>query len=265
MIRQQPACSITYRNRAQDKIDKLWPGGFVGAVESYIRGDILFSDITKQTGVHFRAIRKLMISAGVQIRSRSESQKIDYARNPGRKAKVAAANKLHRAFCRPDVRARMIASRKAAHLVNPLLHVNSLAKPSVNEILVLDALRDAGIECVFNKPSPPYWLDIYIPEIKLGIELQRPDWPCKVRHFSIIESLGLNALIYFANYQIKQGRICDLVKFVSDVKARRCDPSVLGEHAMLSRKPHGPYICLNEHKFRWAFGRVASKHGSPVA
>lgn len=238
-----------------------WPGGLEAMFVAYRTGEIDLATITRKTGVAFRSLRQLFESHGVRLRTRSEALSRDHAINPRRKAASKAQGER---LASPASQLRSRIARRESHLCDPSKHLNAKVGMSPYERQTAAALKDAGIAFEFNKSFPPFWLDFWLPELAIGVEVQRPNRiPSKSRDAAIREA-GARAVLYFSTYQIRHGRLNDLIEVILLLQCGHLDPAALGEYTMVSRRPHNSaYLQIGPHKFRWAFGPMYAHNCPP--
>lgn len=261
-MRVQPNRSATYLRRAIGRINAAWPGGTEAMLADYAAGKVSLADVTEKTGVRFRALRRIFAQTGAKIRTVAEATRREHAWNPERRASASAVAK--RVFRNPEIRAASYAARRAAHLVDPSKHVNFRAKMSKYESITAAALKDAGFAYEFNRPFPPFWVDFWLPDLAVGIEVQKPSRIPSRDRDAQIRAAGARTVFYFSTYHIGLDRIDDLIQVVLDVQCGRLDPASLGEYTMISRRPHNAaFLQIGPHKFRWPFGPMYAYNCPP--
>lgn len=260
-MRKQPKRDATYLKQAEARL-AVYPGGVEGFVADYLQEKASIADVSRLTGVAYRAMKRILLNRGIALRGTAAANTIHHRLHPERAQKVGDQNRTIRAACRPEVRAKMVATRRESVRRDPTMHINGVVGMGAHEKVFAAALSERGVEFVFNKQAFPYWLDFFFPALLVGVEIQADSpWPNRDRDATIREVLGLKTIIYFQYYQMRQKRVGDLVDLIVDIQEGRFDPSALGEETMLTRRPgKGAGLELNGYKFRRPFVRIRSLH-----
>jgi hypothetical protein len=260
MIRQQPHRSETYRRKAEAKVNVTWPGGTQGAIADYQAEHASLAMISNTTGVAFRSLRRIFIHYGATLRNRQLSILVGYRIHPEWSERTAAKLRKSSSFFRPDVKQRCVAARVATIRANPGLHPNAKVKMSYRESLLAAILSSFGVLFQFNANAGRYWLDFLLPELNVGVELQRsqvrPSWN---RDRVIRDILGLDTIFYVPGRWFNEGRTEYLKTFIADLKCRRINPASLGEYRMIcckSKRTDTRYIDGHYFRRRWSEVRL---------
>lgn len=126
---------------------------------------------------------------------------------------------------RPEVRAKIAAANRARHQQDPSAHINARTPPTRIEALLLEKLADWGFNAVHNRSFFPYWIDIFIPALNVGIEcfgsgrLNHSEW---TRHAELC-ARGVK-MLYVANRVIDAGNLGDLHQNLSNAKVIGANP-----------------------------------------
>lgn len=223
--------------RAEARIDAGWPGGMAAMFRDYSDGSCDLAMITRRTGVEFRALRRMFKAHGVRLRSRSEANVVSYVLNPARSQKTAEKLRTSSSAFRPEVQAKMRATKIANHRRDPSTHINAKCKPSKYEAMFIDTLKTDGVAFIFNQHAAGFWLDFYLFEMGIGIELERGSVrPDLRRHLTIIDALGLSNIIYIPTRMIRNGYTILVGHVISDLKSGSLDPSTIGQNGMVACK-----------------------------
>jgi len=265
MTRQQPNRVATYAGRRLEIINSRYPGGVVCMCADYISGKYSVKEIARICGIDTGPVAKVLRSKNIALRGVQEASIKHYQAHPERAVKVSRAHKVLKVCNRPDVRARATATRKLTNFLNPSTHPNFLAKMTKWEEVVAQALTVAGIKFEFNKSAPPYWLDFYLTDRNIGLEIQRSSRPNnKNRDLDIRSTLQLKNILYFATEDVQRGLVSNLIHLIQDIDFGRFDPTLLGEYTMLRCKKYGAGIfTCNGYNFRWSFGTASTKDRPP--
>ncbi len=108
---------------------------------------------------------------------------------------------------------------------HPERHVNAKAKPTKCEQIMLDQIGHVGYCSIFNFDLAPYWIDVYIPELKLGIECFGSNRiPLSYERHKYITDKGIH-LIYISNACIIKNRFRLLNNYIRFLYFFRFKPS----------------------------------------
>lgn len=127
---------------------------------------------------------------------------------------------------RPEVREKMASTRLAMHKSDPSTHINSRAQPTAIEQMMLDIVKEWGFDAIHNYSAFPYWIDIFIPELNVGIEcfhsarLRSGSWN---RHAEL-SARGIR-MIYVANRVIESRNLADLHQYIANIQVLGTNPS----------------------------------------
>lgn len=162
---------------------------------------------------------KRMNNSGISPRLGKTKETSEKVRNASEKLKLSTSAR------RPEVRKKMSQAKILAYNNNPLQHPNANVMPTECEKTVINSLKENGIETIHNFRIGRYWIDIFIPDMNLGIECtgsstRAYSWK---RHKAITDTGA--TIIYIENRQIKRGNLWDLHKYVTNFKSIRSRPS----------------------------------------
>jgi hypothetical protein len=206
--------------------------------------------LSTQTGVRFRALLRIFAHHGIEKRGNSDAFVVAHALHPEWAANTSAKLKITTSARRPEVRRKMSEAKIKAFRADPSLHPNAHVTMSTTETMLAAILESAGVAFRFSVNADRYWLDFLLPELGIGVELQRCCHPCQKRDATIRQTLGLKAILYLPTRYFREGKAARLEHLVADLKAGSLDPSSLGEYAMIScQAKRGTTISLNGHHF----------------
>lgn len=140
-------------------------------------------------------------------------------------ASCARKLKANTSARRPEVREKMANTRYAMHKTDPTTHINSRAKPTAVEQMMLYVVKEWGFDAVHNYSAFPYWVDVFIPELKVGIEcfhsarLRSGAW---TRHAEL-SARGIR-MLYVANRVIESGNLADLHQYITNIQVIGTNP-----------------------------------------
>lgn len=135
---------------------------------------------------------------------------------------------------RPEVRAKMVEAKRRLHQQDPSTHINARIPPTRIESLLLRKLTDWGFDAAHNRSFFPYWVDIFLPSINVGIEcfgsqrLKNMEW---TRHAELC-ARGVR-LLYVANRVIDMGSLGDLHQYLANLQILGADPSTQSQKTVI--------------------------------
>lgn len=224
----------------------------------YIDESMTIRNLCDRWSCNMRTVMRLMKCFGVSPRNPHESVKLQWVGNDARRkqasdilrktalhqAATGAHNRLGKtkdndagvASCarklkystsarRPEVREKMANTLIAMHKSDPSTHINSRAHPTVVEQMMLDIVKEWGFDAVHNYSAFPYWVDIFIPELNVGIEcfhsarLRSGSWG---RHAELC-ARGIR-MLYVANRVIESGNLADLHQYITNIQVLGTNP-----------------------------------------
>jgi hypothetical protein len=125
----------------------------------------------------------------------------------------------------------IIIKTKVSHIKsyreNPYQHPNAKAKPTVCEQTMINHINNLGYETKFNYLVFPYWIDIFIPILNLGIECfgdTKRSTPFDYIRHNHITSQNIH-IIYISNYFIKKSFFSYIDNYISNLQIVRYNPS----------------------------------------
>lgn len=135
---------------------------------------------------------------------------------------------------RPEVRAKMVDAKRKLHEQDPSTHINARTPPTRIEGLLLQKLAEWGFNAVHNRSFFPYWVDIFLPEIDVGIEcfgsqrLKNMEW---TRHAELC-ARGVR-LLYVANRVIDADNLGDLHQHLTNFQVFSPNPAAQSQEAVI--------------------------------
>jgi hypothetical protein len=143
---------------------------------------------------------------------------------------------------RPEVREKMTIAQIRRYAQNPLEHPNAKAQPSKYEKALIDFLQGAGFKVVFNYRIGRFWVDIYIPDLALGIEcIGNNRLPLAWQRHCAIVAQGIR-VIYLLNTFIQRGNFSELYKYISNPQFVGSFPARYSQETMIwGRRIRNPF------------------------
>lgn len=200
-----------------------------------------------------RTVMSLLSRLGL-TRSRTEAVAAQWARNPGRKPNTSGLEKYRAefggfwqgktkenddrqkqraerlkqssSFNRPEVRQLAIRTKTERDHACRSRHINYRTPPTRIERALLDWLNGCGFAAIHNHPIGLRWVDAWLPELNLGIEVFNPGntqaggW---VRHQEIC-STGAR-LVYITNAYVDRGYFSRLHQAIISPEIFQLDPA----------------------------------------
>jgi hypothetical protein len=230
--------------------------------ELYVEKKLSYRKLCARWAMQNKQIIKLMVECGIAPRKGSEAVKTQWEDNDERRAataqrtgvwasSLAAAgkharqgkklvdnpswqageNKRQAAAFKPEVRKQQGATRQRLFAAHPEMHPNAKAAPTRCEAIMLSWCQELGYVTEFNKLQRPYWIDVYLPELNIGIECvsdsRRPTWE---RHMHLV-STGIH-MLYIPNSFIDKGDahllLAYLTAYSSDIGQYQNQATVIG-------------------------------------
>lgn len=232
--------------------------------ELYTRQQLTYRMLCKRWGVQNTQLIKLMKHYGVEPRKGGEAIKVQWIGNTERRLAAAAKlgeisrdlvaqgrharlglnkhnsesirqmalkSKQTTSFHDPAVVRKCVSTRIQRHLENPATHPNAKALPSKREQIMLDHFTALGYKTEFSYYLPPYWLDVYLPELGIGIECVNSKRPAWARHEAITQQ-GAH-MLYVLNDFIDQGDFRQVDEYVTNFKTLSMHSAFRHEDAMV--------------------------------
>lgn len=135
---------------------------------------------------------------------------------------------------RPEVRAKMAFAKITEYQKNPGAHPNAKAAPTKREQMMIDTLKQWGMDAIHNHHAPPYWIDAFIPDLNVGIECFSKS-RCRTmaweRH-AVLTARGIR-LLYVSNGTIDRGGLEDLHQYLSNLKIIGSNPSAQCQESVI--------------------------------
>jgi len=235
-MRQQPNRSLTYRKRAEAQIDSSWPGGVSGFLAEYERRMVTLEEVTKVTGVSFRALNRIMEAHGVKPLNRGDALRVAYRLKPERIEKTREKLRTNTSFRRPEVRQKMSETKRRQYAENPSLHINSKATPTTAEHHFGGLLSAAGINpWHFSFSIPPFWVDFYLPSLRVAVEVCRRHRMALERHEKVLQSGLIDFVFYIPTWLVIPSRDAEVHEFVAWLKRGNFAPAASGGYLMFGR------------------------------
>lgn len=193
--------------------------------------------IIRKTGVLTRALHRIFAAHGIKIRSANEASEVGRRLNPDWRGHISRTKRLKPFVHSPEV--TRIAAQKRVRLFREQPHRHSLSHmPMKPREKMLAAMLDArGIEYSFNHHSGGYWLDFYLPQLRVGIELQNTKPPCKQRDDSLTASLRLRGIFYVMVRYFREGKQHAIARLLDSLKAGQVNIESLGDARALCVRP----------------------------
>jgi hypothetical protein len=135
---------------------------------------------------------------------------------------------------RPEVRAKIAETARRRHQQDITTHINARTPPTRIESLLLQQLTDWGFDVAHNRSFFPYWVDIFLPSINVGVEcfgsgrLKSTEW---TRHAELC-ARGVT-MLYVANRAIEAGNLGDLHEHLTNLQVLSPNPAAQGQKAVI--------------------------------
>jgi hypothetical protein len=238
---------------AERKLNE-WPGGLPALIAQYRAGQTTLTEITEKTGVLFRGIRRVFYLHGIEPHDHLTAVRIARKLNPNWNESISRSKKAKPFYHTPETIASATAKRVATVRADPSRHGNTHTRMSIRERQFADILDGERIRYAFNKPAAHYFLDFHLPDLAVGIEVQRPEEkPDPERDAAVTAALGLRGVIYIPNWYMKSSDLTkQVVKLVS--RLHLLDFSALGDCRFLCIKRGRSHLCHQGIRFmrRWS-------------
>lgn len=236
------------------------------AFRLYIEDLITTRQLCDRWKVNNRSAPKILKHLGIKIRNPSEAVKTQWVNNPERRElsrevmrknatemsrqgrhprlgktketdegvrKIAEKLKTSTSAKRPEVMKKITEARIKRFRANPSEHPNAKVKPTRAELMMIAHLQNMGFEVVHNHYIEPYWIDVYIPSLQIGIECfsvgRTPfDWA----RISSISGRGIN-LLYVVNRYVYDGKLADLDEYILLCQRVGSNPTSQGQKTVI--------------------------------
>lgn len=240
-------------SRSAALIDAHWPGGVAGAIADYQAERASLKQIMRAAKLQPHSVRRFFKSRGVQLRDPVAAGVVGKKLNPDWRERISKAKRLHPFRHSPGVTAVATAKRVATVRSDPSRHGNAHAKMTNRERQFADMLDAVPYRYEFNKPAAHYFLDFYLPDLSIGVEVQRSQTrPERSRDAAIIAALGLKGILYVPTWYLREGLAGEVAKLVR--RLYLIDPAMLGDRRYLCMLPGRSHITHEGIRFmaRWA-------------
>jgi hypothetical protein len=209
----------------------------------YEQEGLTYRQLMERWRVNARQLKQLMSESGVEPHGRSEAVARQWMNNAERRQAASlllgeisrrqVAEGRHSCLgrtkdkCRPgrfdaliaagqnpEVRKRHSINQRQRFALNPSAHPLAKVVPTVNENLMLSFCRSVGLDVVHNQPIVGYWIDVYLPGLKVGIECvsvgRHPSWE---RHQALVAQ-GVH-MLYVMNTAIERAELTYFAEYIA--------------------------------------------------
>jgi hypothetical protein len=151
---------------------------------------------------------KTLTQNGKHSRQGKTKENCEWVRNIAKKLKKSSS------FHRQEVAKKCIETRKKLFREHPERHSCSSASPTKAEGILLNYIQQSWPNATHNHYIPHYWIDIFVPELSLGIECcSYGRFPLQWERHVAITNSGIH-LIYITNRQIYRRNFSDLDDYI---------------------------------------------------
>lgn len=220
-------------------------------VKLYIDGFFTYRKLCKRWNINVRTLMRLFRFYKIEPRKGSEAVKTQWIKNLERRKKASEfmkkfakelakkgkhgrlgktkensesirqmAIKLSEisSASRQEVREKMSVARKFLHTIKPERHIQSKFSPTNYKLIIIEHLRNLGYDILINYNIPPYWINIIIPKLKLGIYcVANGRFPLSWDRHIHITDRGIR-LIYITNSFIGRGNFSDIDNYIRELE-----------------------------------------------
>jgi very-short-patch-repair endonuclease len=181
----------------------------------------------KQASELLSQINRKLAKEGRHVRQGINKQNSELIRKIADKLKNTTSAK------RPEVREKFSATKVFQYAVNPASHPNARMKLTDCKKLMYEFLKESGFRFVFNYRLGRYWINFFLPDIKLGIECRANGrFPLSWQRHSILTSAGLR-MYYINNRVIKTWDFSELHKYISGLYSISALPAVNAQDTVI--------------------------------
>lgn len=153
--------------------------------------------------------------------------------NTPRLQQLSEKMKIIKPAARPDVRKKNSETNKYLIKTGKKIHPNSVAKPTCCEQIVIEHIKQLGFNPIHNYLIAPHWIDVFIPELGVGIEcFSDGRTPLYWERHTDITAHGVK-IIYFPNRYINKGIWDDFDKFIRNLQVSGFNPSTQSKEAVV--------------------------------
>lgn len=192
--------------RVLEKIRLQYPGGLDAFISDYRDERKTMRQLLSAVPLQYRAFMRAFSLLGVPMRDKSARMIVARKLNPAWNDNISRG-KLREPFHHsPEVTASATEKRMKLFRADPSRHGQSHIGMSRREQTVKAMLDRYGVHGIFNQPAAGYFVDFYLPDLRIGIEVQRSQClPDKLRCEAITQALSLRTMIYIPNIYFRTG------------------------------------------------------------